>query len=47
MALLNGLGWALRQQGRAGEARATFERSLQLQPAQPEIRGLLSPGAAR
>jgi len=47
VALLNGLGWALRQQGRAGEARATFERSLQLQPAQPEIRGLLSPGAAR
>ena len=47
VALLNGLGWALRQQGRSEEARATFERSLQLQPAQPEIRGLLSPAGAR
>lgn len=39
--LLNGLGWALRQQGRGGEARAAFERSLRLRPAQPEIRGLV------
>ncbi len=38
--LLNGLGWALRQQGRADEARAAFGRSPGLQPAQPEIRAL-------
>lgn len=38
--LLNGLGWALRQQGRADEARAAFGRSLRLRPAQPEIRAL-------
>jgi Flp pilus assembly protein TadD len=39
--LLNGLAWALRQQGAADESRRLFERSLALAPNQPEIRALL------
>lgn len=39
--LLNGLAWALRQQGAQDESRQLFERSLALAPQQPEIRALV------
>jgi tetratricopeptide (TPR) repeat protein len=39
--LLNGLGFAQLQAGQKKEAAATFERSLQLKPDQPEIKKLL------
>lgn len=41
--LINGLAWALRQQGAHEQARELFARSLALAPDQPEIRALIGP----